>query len=335
MNNVATGTLLQRLMAGDRAALAQAITLVESHSDAQQANAAELVAASLALGVPSLRIGITGIPGVGKSTLIDTLGLALINQGHRVAVLAIDPSSARSGGSILGDKTRMERLASHEAAFVRPTATGGNLGGVGRRTRETIALCEAAGYDRILVETVGVGQNELEVDKLTDLNILVMMPGTGDELQGIKRGIMEAADVIVLNKADEVDPGLLNRARNDLQQALQLLPPRNNGQHPKVFTCSGLRGTGIPELVAHVDVLHTASKANGAWQRRRSEQLHEWVRASAEEQLIGLFRKELSTDLLRPELDPDVTSGRTSPAAAARRLVDRFRTSGAPPRGEQ
>ena len=335
MNKLDTTALFQRLSAGDRSALAQAITLVESQAEAQQATAAEIVNAALAVAVPSLRLGITGIPGVGKSTLIDSIGLALIEQGHRVAVLAIDPSSARSGGSILGDKTRMERLSVHEAAFVRPTATGGNLGGVGRRTRETIALCEAAGYDRIVVETVGVGQNELEVERLIDLNILVMMPGTGDELQGIKRGIMETADVIVLNKSDEVDAAVLARANNDLQQALQLLPPRHDGHRPKVLACSGLRGTGIHELVSHITALQAEREATGLWQRRRAAQLKDWVWASAEEQLLLQFRTELSDHALRTGLDLEVGSGRTGPTTAARRLVEHFRTSGAPPRGEQ
>lgn len=335
MNQPDTSALLQRLAAGDRPALAQAITLVESQAEAQQARAADLVSAALTAGVPSLRMGITGIPGVGKSTLIDSLGLALIAQGHRVAVLAIDPSSAHSGGSVLGDKTRMARLSVHEAAFVRPTATGGNLGGVGRRTRETIALCEAAGYDRIVVETVGVGQNELEVDRLTDLNILVMMPGTGDELQGIKRGIMETADVIVLNKSDEVDAAVLARARNDLQQALQLLPPRSDGRIPRIFTCSGLRGTGISELITHITALHTERGVKGLWQQRRRDQLRDWVWASAEEQLLHRFRMELTDHPLRNALEMDVASGSTGPTVAARRMVEHFRTSGALPRGEQ
>lgn len=335
MKHPDTSALLKRLSAGDRPALAQAITLVESQAEAQQASAADLVSAARAVGVPSLRLGITGIPGVGKSTLIDSLGLALIEQGHRVAVLAIDPSSARSGGSVLGDKTRMERLSVHEAAFVRPTATGGTLGGVGRRTRETIALCEAAGYDRIVVETVGVGQNELEVDRLIDLNILVMMPGTGDELQGIKRGIMETADVVVLNKSDEVDAALLVRARNDLQQALQLQRPRSHGGTPKIFACSGLRGAGIRELVEHITELHTERGNNGLLQRRRADQLRDWVWSSAEEQLLHQFRLELSDHPVRTGLEMDVATGRTGPMAAALRLVKQFRTSGAPPRGEQ
>lgn len=335
MNQPDTSALLQRLAAGDRPALAQAITLVESQAEARQASAADLVSGALAVGVPSLRLGVTGIPGVGKSTLIDGLGLALIAHGHRVAVLAIDPSSARSGGSILGDKTRMERLSMHEAAFVRPTATGGNLGGVGRRTRETIALCEAAGYDRIVVETVGVGQNELEVERLIDLNILLMMPGTGDELQGIKRGIMETADVIVLNKADEVDAAVMLRARNDLRQALHLLPPRGDGRTPEIFACSGLRGTGLSELVQHLTALHTEREAKGLWQQRRADQLRDWVWASAEEQLLHQFRMELSDHPFRTMLEMDVASGRTGPTAAGRRLVEHFRTSGAPPRGEQ
>ncbi|MFZ1692579.1 MAG: methylmalonyl Co-A mutase-associated GTPase MeaB, partial [Flavobacteriales bacterium] len=214
--------LVPMLRQGDRAALGRAITLIESGRQADESAAQELISACLPWSGNALRLGITGIPGVGKSTLIDALGIWLIGQGHRVAVLAIDPSSARSGGSILGDKTRMERLSQHEAAFIRPSPTSGMLGGVARRTREAIILCEAAGYDRILIETVGAGQNELEVDQLADLNLLLLIAGAGDELQGIKRGIMESADVIAFTKCDGDARTAAEAARRDLRGAIQL-----------------------------------------------------------------------------------------------------------------
>ncbi|MBK9286189.1 MAG: methylmalonyl Co-A mutase-associated GTPase MeaB [Flavobacteriales bacterium] len=216
--------LFHLLRSGDRAALAQAITLVESTLPIEQVRAEELLERCLPFAQDSLRIGITGPPGVGKSTLIDAFGMLLIKQGHRVAVLAVDPSSQQSGGSILGDKTRMERLGAEPAAFIRPTATGGALGGVARRTRESILLCEAAGYDRILIETVGVGQSELEVDRMTDLTVLLMIAGAGDELQGIKRGIMETADVVVLTKVRRGQRRTRQRRLPRPGNAIHLLP---------------------------------------------------------------------------------------------------------------
>ncbi|MBK6774325.1 MAG: methylmalonyl Co-A mutase-associated GTPase MeaB [Flavobacteriales bacterium] len=320
------------LLKGDRGALARAITLIESLATAQQQQGRDLIDSLPPATEDGLRIGITGIPGVGKSTLIDALGMHLIGQGHRVAVLAVDPSSARSGGSILGDKTRMDRLAVNDAAFIRPTATGGTLGGVARCTREAILLCEAAGYDRVVIETVGVGQNELAVDRMTDINILLMIAGAGDELQGIKRGIMETADVVVLNKCDSPSNNACMNARSDLQHAIQLLPARANGRHPKVLLCSALEGNGIPELAEHIHQLAALDKSSGAFTERRKSQQLDRVSSAVEQQLLEAFSRDERLLELRSALDQKVLTGELSPNRAAEQLIAHFRTTGAPPR---
>jgi LAO/AO transport system kinase len=315
-----TDDLFAALRAGDRGALARAITLVESTRATDAEEARELVRKSLGLATRSVRIGITGIPGAGKSTLIDALGLSLIGKNHRIAVLAIDPSGQR-GGSILGDKTRMERLSQEENAFIRPSPTSGNLGGVGRRTRETVAVCEAAGYDRILIETVGTGQNEYTVDRMTDLNVLLMIGGAGDELQGIKRGIMEAADVIALNKTDGGNQERNARAANDLRQALQLLPPRDRGERPEVILCSAQNGTGIEELLARLQRMAEASLSSGYFTRRRSEQDRWWMRATIEERLISRFYEDEQVVERLSALEQAVMQGSISPFDAAEELL--------------
>lgn len=313
-----------------RVALGRAITLVESERPQDRVLADALVERCLPLAGRTLRVGITGIPGVGKSTLIDALGMALLAQGHRVAVLAVDPSSVRTGGSILGDKTRMERLSNAEGAFIRPTPTGGDLGGVARRTRETMVLCEAAGFDRVLVETVGVGQSELEVDRMTDLTLLLMIAGAGDELQGIKRGIMEAADLVALTKADTGADGRMRTAVNDLRQAIALLPLRPSGRHPEVVLTSAVNGQGIDTLVERLDALHQADLASGHFTRRRQEQDLHWLDKATADALLRAFHADERVQEALMQLRADVRSGRRSAHAAAEELVRLFRTGGAP-----
>lgn len=313
-----------------RVALGRAITLVESERAQDRVLADALVERCLPLAGRTLRVGITGIPGVGKSTLIDALGMALLAQGHRVAVLAVDPSSVRTGGSILGDKTRMERLSNAEGAFIRPTPTGGDLGGVARRTRETMVLCEAAGFDRVLVETVGVGQSELEVDRLTDLTLLLMIAGAGDELQGIKRGIMEAADLVALTKADIDSDGRMRTAVNDLRQAIALLPLRPSGRHPEVVLTSAVTGRGIDTLVERLDTLHQTDLASGHFTRRRQEQDLHWLDKATTDALLRAFHADEHVHEALMQLREDVRTGRRSAHAAAEELVRLFRTGGAP-----
>ncbi|GGI89874.1 methylmalonyl Co-A mutase-associated GTPase MeaB [Deinococcus wulumuqiensis] len=239
------------LLAGNRRALAKAITLVESHRPEHEREAQALLTELLPHAGHSLRVGLTGVPGVGKSTLIEALGMFLAEAGHKVAVLAVDPSSKRTGGSIMGDKTRMPQLTVHPNAFIRPSPSGGTLGGVARRTRETITLCEAAGYDVLLVETVGVGQSETQVAGMTDLFVLLTLHGAGDELQGIKRGIMEMSDLCVVNKAD-TDPRAAIRAQTELRSALTLLTPHDAPWRPAALRASAVTGEGIPELWAKI-----------------------------------------------------------------------------------
>lgn len=319
--------LLEQLASGNRVALGKAITLVESNRPNDALLARDLVRKAMRAGADAVRIGITGIPGVGKSTLIDALGSELITHGHRVAVLAIDPSSTRGGGSILGDKTRMERLAGEEAAFIRPSPSGGNLGGVARRTREAMILCEAAGYDRILIETVGVGQSEAAVDRLTDLNLLLMIGGAGDSLQGIKRGIMEVADLIAINKSDGDNDQRNRRAAMDLRHAIALLPPRESGHRPNVLLCSATTGFGITELAQHMEEIAVRDRDSGHRQARRQEQARWWMRATIEEALINGFYRNPHISELLPAVEERVRNGQTSPFDAADELLQLYGTN--------
>jgi len=313
--------LFPALRSGDRAALARAITLVESTRPEDIGAARALLLQCLPLAGRSVRIGITGIPGAGKSTLIDAMGLRMLDAGHRVAVLAIDPSSARSGGSILGDKTRMERLAQHPDAFIRPSPASGTLGGVGRRTRETVLLCEAAGFDRVLIETVGIGQSELAVDRMTDLNLLLTIGGAGDELQGIKRGIMESADLILLTKTDGGNAARNERAAGDLRMAVQLLPAREHGARPQVLLCSATENKGIAELHGALEALGTALREQGHTAARRREQDRWWMRATIEERLIADFYNDPHVAAALPGIEAAVVSGARSPFDAAEELL--------------
>ena len=330
MKQMDAGALLDALRAGDRTALARAITVVESTNPKDATMARALIQACLPFSGNSLRVGITGIPGAGKSTLIDRLGMRMVEQGQRVAVLAIDPSSARTGGSILGDKTRMEHLSQHPHAFIRPTATGGTLGGVARRTRETIVLCEAAGYDRILIETVGVGQNELAVDRLADLTLLLLVSGTGDELQGIKRGIMETADVLVINKTDTAGPTALRSATADLQQAVHFLPA-HRGRHPKVLPVSALTGDGISALTDHVEDLLNADGIAGTMERDRRAQALAWMQDDLDRGLVELGREHADLRAALPRMEALVAGGSMDPFQAVSALLDLIRRGAGPP----
>ncbi|MFT3863679.1 MAG: methylmalonyl Co-A mutase-associated GTPase MeaB [Solirubrobacterales bacterium] len=273
---------------GGRASLSRAITLAESRRRDDRESAQELIARLLPEAGGAIRLGLTGVPGAGKSTAIEALGLWLIERGHRVAVLVIDPSSARSGGSILGDKTRMQKLSASEA-FIRPTPSGGMLGGTARRTREAILLCEAAGFDVILVETVGVGQSEVELAEIVDCVALLLVPGAGDELQGIKRGIVELADVVAVNKADGERVNEAKRAAADYRRALRLLPPSTPGWATPVLTMSAAEGSGLGDLWAQVESHRAFLQSEGGLETRRAAQLTRWFDALLEEAVLERF----------------------------------------------
>jgi LAO/AO transport system kinase len=284
---LSAGDLSAGVQARDATLLARAITLVESTAARHAAEAAELMKLLLPHRDHSVRIGITGVPGVGKSTFIEAFGLYLCERGHHVAVLAVDPTSVVSGGSILGDKTRMEKLSRHPAAYIRPSPSGGALGGVTRKTRETITLCEAAGYDVILIETVGVGQSEIAVRSMTDFFLLLALTGAGDELQGIKKGIVEMADAIAVTKADGDNLVAAERLQLELSQVLHLLAPATVGWKPEVLTCSAVRGSGIPEVWAVVEKFRKEMTASGEWDARRLRQVQEGLVEFAREQVLA------------------------------------------------
>ncbi|PYE53327.1 methylmalonyl Co-A mutase-associated GTPase MeaB [Deinococcus yavapaiensis] len=284
------------LRTGTRRALAKAITLVESARPEHEREAQALLAQVLPFTGRSIRVGLSGVPGVGKSTFIEALGLTLVAQGHKVAVLAVDPSSNRTGGSIMGDKTRMERLSVHPNAFIRPSPSGGTLGGVARRTREALMLCEAAGYDVILVETVGVGQSETAVASMTDLFVLLTLPNAGDELQGIKRGIMELADIVVVNKAD-ADPGGANRTTTDVRNALRLLTPHGAAWQPKVLQASATTGQGVDDVWKSV-LAYRAALGSALHAKRRVQTLR-WFDDLLREEVWHAFLRAVDTAQLQ------------------------------------
>ena len=304
--------------------LARAITLVESTAVRHATEAAELMRSLLPHRDHSVRIGITGVPGVGKSTFIEAFGLYLCEHGHRVAVLAVDPTSVVSGGSILGDKTRMEKLSRHQSAYIRPSPSGGALGGVTRKTRETITLCEAAGYDVILIETVGVGQSEIAVRSMTDFFLLLALTGAGDELQGIKKGIVEMADAIAVTKADGDNLVAAERLRLELSQVLHLLAPATAGWKPEVLTCSAVKGSGIPEVWEVVEKFRKEMTASGEWDARRLRQVQEGLVEFAREQVLaGMLESSVVQDDLG-RLGREVAEGKMTLREAAMRIAGDF-----------
>ncbi|MCR9150246.1 MAG: methylmalonyl Co-A mutase-associated GTPase MeaB [Rhodobacteraceae bacterium] len=318
--------MAQRILAGDRRALARAITLVESGRADHRAEARVLLERLAGAGRQALRIGLSGTPGVGKSTFIEAFGMMLIARGLRVAVLAVDPSSARSGGSILGDKTRMERLSRDPRAFIRPSPSQAELGGVGRRTREAAVLCEAAGFDVILIETVGVGQSETLVAEMTDLFVLLLAPAGGDELQGVKRGIMEIADLILVNKADgDLKPAAL-RTCADYAGALRLLRrrPQDPEGFPKALTVSAQEENGLAEAWAEMQALVDWRRSNGHFDRRRAEQARGWFEAEVRRGLLARLSEDPALTARMAALGAEVAAGRAEPASAAAEILARI-----------
>jgi len=309
-------TLAQGMRAGNRTILARAITLVESRRADHQAAARQLVQELLPTTGHAIRVGITGVPGVGKSTTIDALGIHLTGQGHKVAVLAVDPSSKRTGGSILADKTRMPRLAADPAAFIRPSPTSGSLGGVAAKTRETLLICEAAGFEVILVETVGVGQSETAVADLTDFFLLLMLPGAGDEIQGIKKGVIELADIIAVNKADGDNLKRAAAAAAEYRAALHILVPRSPNWIPEVVTYSALTGQGIADLWARILAHRTALTSTGEHDARRRDQQVKWMWTMLEERVFARLKTEPVLRARLPAIEREVAQGRLSPALA-------------------
>lgn len=315
-------TLFQEIRSGNRRSLSKAITMIESTRELDQIGAQDLLARIHPYTGKSFRVGVSGVPGVGKSTFIEALGMQLIRKGHKVAVLAVDPSSPFSGGSILGDKTRMEQLLSEENAFIRPSPTAGSLGGVTRKTRESILLCEAAGYDVILVETVGVGQSEYEVASMTDMFLLLMLPGAGDSLQGIKRGILELADMLVVNKADGDNRTRAELARKELQQGLHYMQPRYEDIPVEVLLCSATTGEGIDAVQVHMfSVLQKLLESRRLESNRRKQMLS-WVKRMIEQQVLHDFWNRGEVQVRYQDMISKLREGTLTPIQAVQHLTD-------------
>ncbi|MGE4219940.1 MAG: methylmalonyl Co-A mutase-associated GTPase MeaB [Alphaproteobacteria bacterium] len=317
-------SLAEAVVAGDRRALARAITLVESSRAEHRDRAAALLAALLPQTGRSVRIGISGVPGVGKSSFVERFGLHAIGQGHRVAVLAVDPTSRVSGGSILGDKTRMEALGRHRDAFIRPSPAGRTLGGVARRTREALLVCEAAGFDVVLVETVGVGQSETAVAEMTDLFLLLLLPGGGDELQGLKKGIVEIADIVLVNKADGDLTAAARHSAADYRNAIHMLRRAHPDWRVPVRTCSALTGEGIAEAWDTIGDYRRIMGGNGAIAARRQAQALDWMWSEIEGGLIAALRAHPAVQGRLAATERAVRDGRETPSAAARSLIRSF-----------
>jgi LAO/AO transport system kinase len=313
--------LANAIRAGDRTTLSRAITLVESKRVDHHRAAAALTQTLLPAIGKAMRVGITGAPGVGKSTLIDALGSMLTGQGRKVAVLAVDPSSRRTGGSILADKTRMARLANDDKAFIRPSPASGTLGGVAAKTRETMLLCEAAGYDVVLVETVGVGQSELAVADMTDFFLVMVLPGAGDELQALKKGVVELADMIAVNKADGDNLRRAKAAAAEYGAALHILSQASPNWSPPVVTCSALKGDGIKDLWSKILDHRERFTSSGELKTRRGEQQVKWMWTMLEERLFAPLRSDRTLKAELPRVEADVAAGRLAPSAAVEKLV--------------
>ena len=320
-NRITTKDYVQGVLANDRAMLGRAITLVESEAERHMAQAQAMLQELLPHSGRSIRIGITGVPGVGKSTFIERFGVYLIEQGHRVAVLAIDPSSSLSRGSILGDKTRMEELTRLPQAFIRPSPTGGTLGGVARKTRESIVVCEAAGFDIILVETVGVGQSEIAARSMVDLFLLLLITGAGDELQALKKGIVEIADALIITKADGENRTRAIAARADYLRALRYLAPVTNDWKPQVLTCSALSGEGMPEILALIKQFVEKMRANGQFDERRKKQALSWLHTLISEALKRRFYGNEAVKAQLQQTEQAVLNQQLSPGIAAEQLL--------------
>ncbi len=319
-----TDELYNGILAGDRSILARAITLVESNAKRHFMQAQDLIQKLLPHASKSLRIGISGVPGAGKSTFIEAIGVMLCEMGYKVAVLAVDPSSSITKGSILGDKTRMEQLSNQKNAFIRPSPSGGMLGGVARKSRETILLCEAAGYDVILVETVGVGQNEITVRSMVDFFLLVLITGAGDELQGMKKGVMEICDAIMVNKADGDNLLRAKTARADFDNMLHYLRPATKGWKSRAYICSALKKTGIKEIWDVILEFEKNTKESGVFKERRNEQKIEWVNTMVIEQLKDKFYNHPMIKENYPRYEQKINNEEVSPTKAATELLAMF-----------
>lgn len=315
---------VEGILKGNITILSQAVTLVESAKHEHQLIAQEIIEKCLPYAGKSMRIGITGVPGAGKSTSIDVFGMHLLKKGHKLAVLAIDPSSERSKGSILGDKTRMETLSREKDAFIRPSPSAGSLGGVARKTRETIILCEAAGFDTVFVETVGVGQSETAVHSMVDFFLLIQLAGTGDELQGIKRGIMEMADGIIINKADGDNVDKAQMAASQFRNALHLFPPTESGWTPKVLTYSGYYNIGVKEIWDMIDEYMAFTKKNGYFEYKRREQAKYWMYESINDTLRDTFYNNPAVSSMLNQTEQQVLQNEITPFVAAKRMMDLF-----------
>lgn len=314
----------KKLLEGDRAALARAITLIESTKSEHQPRAQDLLHLLLPERKAAHRIGITGVPGAGKSTLIEALGTKLTEQGHKVGVLAVDPTSSRSGGSILADKTRMQNLSANDKAFIRPSPTSGTLGGVTKRTRETMAVCESAGFDIIIVETVGVGQSETAVSEMVDFFLVLMVPGAGDEIQGLKKGVLEIADMIVVNKMDGDMIDQARRAAGDYRAALNILTPSDPSWQPPVITISARTRTGLDEMWERIEDHRRLLTKTGTFDMRRRDQAVKWMHDMIEDRLMSALKENQEVASKLPQLERHVRDGEMTPAAAADDIISCF-----------
>ncbi|MCD6161284.1 MAG: methylmalonyl Co-A mutase-associated GTPase MeaB [candidate division Zixibacteria bacterium] len=323
-HSFSTDDYIKGVLNSDRMIIGRVITLIESNSPSHIDKAQAVLRELLPHSGNSTRIGITGMPGAGKSTFIDTLGCYLTGKGHKVAVMAVDPSSSITRGSILGDKTRMEKLAADPNAFIRPSPSGGILGGVARKTRETMIIFEAAGYDALIIETIGVGQNEITVRSMVDFILLLMIAGAGDELQGIKKGIIEIADAIVINKADGDNITKALTARDDYNRALHYLSPSSDDWFTKAFTCSSITGDGVPDIWLVIEKFKDITQKSGAWKKQRQFQARDWLHSLIEEHLHNLFRHHKGVNSILSQVEADVITGKLPVTTAAKMLIDKF-----------